>query len=431
MNSSRVPTKSVKIDAAWKKAVLVAVGALCIVASWSFSKWGMASSAAVRAEDADIAAFLTELAPADPQTHYSAAVLLEKSFEQGDLLRSLNEFETATGLAPENYLFWLDLGRARERSGDPARAESALRRALDLAPNYASVQWALGNALLRQGRAEEGFEQIKKAVAGDPGSFANPAAVAAWQFFGNDVGELRRVAGGPIQFEGALAVLLLREKRFDEAMEIWDRLPAEERRNSLKETGAMFVGSMLAEKKFRDASEIATGLTDGVDAKVGQITNGGFESAVKPTGAGPFEWTIAAGMQPQIVLTNGPKHGGNNSLLIVFNSTDGKEFRSISQLIAVEPNTFFELEIFYRANIKTPASFKWEIADAVDGKQLAVSDAISNHTDWSPLHLKFRSAPNSDGIILRLIRDNCGPVCPATGSIGFDDISLRRADGER
>ena len=167
-------TRSLKIDTAWKKAILAAVGGLCIFASWSFTKWGMASSAAVRAEDADVAEFVTGLAPDDPQTHYSAAVLLEKSFERGDVQKSLNELETATGLAPENYLFWLDLGRARERSGDTEGAERALRRALDLAPNYARVQWALGNALLRQGRVDEAFAEIQKAVAGDPESFANP-----------------------------------------------------------------------------------------------------------------------------------------------------------------------------------------------------------------------------------------------------------------
>ncbi|MEP6704993.1 MAG: tetratricopeptide repeat protein, partial [Acidobacteriota bacterium] len=217
MNSSDVPTKSLKIDTAWKKVILAAAGGVCIVASWSFTKWGMASSAAVRAEDPDVAEFVTGLAPDDPQTHYSAGVLLGKSFEQDDIRKSLNEFEVATGLAPENYLFWLDLGHARELNGDPAGAERAFRRALDLAPNYARVQWALGNALLRQGRVDEAFSEIRKAVVGDPVSFANAAAVTAWQFFDSDVATIERVAGGSTQFDAALATLLIREKRVDQA----------------------------------------------------------------------------------------------------------------------------------------------------------------------------------------------------------------------
>jgi hypothetical protein len=424
-----VPTKSLNIDTVWKKAILVVAGVVCVVASWAFTKWGMASSAAVRADDADVARFLTELAPDDPQTHYSMAVLLEKSFEQKDIERSLNEFEIAAGLAPENYLYWLDLGRARERSGDSAGAERALRKALDMAPNYARVQWALGNTLLRQGRTEEAFAEMRKAVVGDPASFANPAAVTAWQFFGADIVAIRRAAGGSIEFDGALASLLLREKRFDEATEVWNSLPAEERRTSLAQIGTSIVESLLAAKRFRDASNIAAGLPDNGDPKIGQVTNGGFETAVKPAGAGPFEWSIAAGLQPQIVLSSGQKRGGSNSLLIIFNSTDGKSFRNVSQLVAVQPNSAYDLEIFYRADLKTSASFKWEVVDAASGTQLAVSDAISNTSEWAPLHIKFKTL-STDGIIIRLIRDNCGPVCPVTGSIGFDDISLRSA-GDR
>ena len=410
--------------------MLVVAGGLCILASWFFSQWGMASSAAVRAEDPDVARFLTGLAPADPQTHYSAAVLLEKSFEPADIRDALHEFETAAGLAPENYLFWLELGRALDRSGDAERAERALRRALDLAPNYSRVQWAFGNTLLRQGRTDEAFAEIRKAVAGDPASFAGPAAVTARQFFGSDSAAIQRAVGGSIQFDAAMASLLIREKRFDEAMEIWRRLPADARRTSLRETGAALVTALLGERQYRSALEVSAGIADGVDARPGQITNGGFEAAVKPTGAGPFEWSIAPGLQPQIVLSSGQRHGGNNSLLILFNSNDGKEFRSVSQLIAVEPDAPYELEVFYRADLKTQATLKWEIVDAIDLRQLGVSDAMSNSIDWSPLRLTFRSSATSDGIILRLTRDNCGQICPITGSIGLDDISLKRA-GER
>lgn len=419
--------KSLKIDAAWKKAVLGLVGAAFAFGAWSVSKWGMASSAAVRGEDPEVVKFLTELAPDDPQTHYSAAVILEKSFEESDIRDSLNEFEIATGLAPENYLFWLDLGRARERSGDSAGAERALRRALDLAPNYSRVQWALGNTLLRQGNVDDAFVQIKNAVSGDAPAFAGPAAVTAWQFFGSDVGEIRRMAAGSLPFDAAIAELLIREKRFDEAMEIWNGVPAEERRTSLRETGAAFVASLVGAKQFRRASAIAAEISDGVDARPGQVTNGGFETAVKPTGAGSFEWTIAPGLQPQIVLTNGQRHSGSNSLLIIFNSSDDKDFRAVSQLVAVQPDTMYELEIFYRADLKTQALFQWEIVDAAGGKRIAISAPISNSTEWTPLRLKFKSLPTSDGIILRLTRDHCGQACRVSGSLGFDDISLRSA----
>lgn len=388
----------------------------------------MANSAAARNDDAAVAVVLTDLAPDDPQTHYAAAVLLEKSFDQADIRKALNELEIATALAPENYLFWLDLGRARERGGNAEGAERALRRALELAPNYSRVQWALGNALLRQGRIEEAFEEIKKAVAGDPAAFANPAAATAWQFFDGDIAAIRRAVGDSPRFESALAGLLAREKRFDQAMEIWRGLSPEEKKVSSRETGTMLAGKMLEEKKFRYAREVLADLEDkDTDPQIGQITNGGFESAVKPEGAGPFEWQISSGLKPQIVLSNGQKHGGSNSFLLIFNSGDGKDFRTVSQLVTVEPGASYEFEVFYHSDLKTSAAFKWEVADAAAGKQIAVSDAIANKAEWSPLRVKFTSPIASDGIVIRFIREGCGQVCPVAGSLWFDDVTLRIA----
>ncbi len=420
-----MPKKSIKIDTAWKKAVVAAAAAILGTSAWFVAKWCIASSALERADNTELAVYLTRLAPDDPRTHYVAAVLFEKNFDSADFEKAIIEYEIAAGLSPENYILWLDVGRARERSGEPESAERAFRRALSLAPNYARVQWMVGNALLRQGRVEEAFGHIGKAVAGD-NAFAVPAANSAWQFFDGDVTAIRRATGNSIAFDGALAALLAREKRFDESVAIWDSLPVVEKKLSLKETGNRLLGKLLEAKKFRHAARVTASLADGVETP-GIVTNGGFESAVKPDGAGQFEWQIASGPQPQIVLNNTQKHGGNNSLLLIFNSTDGKDFRSISQTVALEPGKDHELTLFYRSDLKTGASFKWEVVDAADGKAIAMSEPIAVKADWSPLTVKFRTGPETDGVILRLTRENCTAVCSITGSLWFDDFTIRSA----
>ncbi len=422
-----MPLRSVKIDSAWRKAALVLCGAVCILAAWYFTKWGMANSAAGRADDVEIAAYLTELAPDDPQTHYAAAVLLEKSFDPDDIRKTLKELETAVAVSPNNYLYWFELGRARERSGDADGAERALRRALALAPNYSRVQWALGNALLRQGRTDEAFEEIKKAVTGDA-SLADSAAATAWLFFDGDVGRIQRALSGSTRFEAAVAGVLIREKKFDEAMQIWSGLPADEKRTSLQETGKMLIGKLLAGKRFRDAVRVSEDISSGSGGpRSGHVTNGGFESPVRPDTAAIFEWQIAPGLQPQIVLSGAQKHGGNNSLFFVFNSSDAKDFRIVSQTIAVVPGEAYELEIFYRSDLKTSAEFKWEIVDAADGKQLAVTGPVANKAEWTALHIGFKVPPATDGITIRLARIGCNQICAVTGNLWFDDISLRPA----
>ena len=399
---------------------------VCIGGAFFFAKWGLANSASLRVDNADLAIYLTTLAPSDPLPHYAAAVHLEKSFTPEDIQHALKELETAAGLAPENYLIWLDLGRARERSGDAEGAERALRRALALAPNYSTVQWALGNALVRQGRMEEGFAEIQKAVSGDP-AFAMPAAVTAWQLFNGDIDQIRRSIGRSPRLDAALATLLINQKKFDEGIAMWDSIPAGEKSTTLKDTGTALYSKLLEARRVREALRILYSIdSQATRIDPGTITNGGFEAPVKLEGAGQFDWQIAGGVQPQIVLSSGRRHGGSNSLLLVFNTNSAADFRSITLLVPVEPSTDYELEAFYSSDLKTAAAFKWEIVDAVDSRVIASTDATAPRADWTPLKVRFKSPATSDGIVVRLARTDCGQVCTIAGNLWFDDISLRR-----
>ena len=423
-----MPTRTIKIDSPLKKAALLLAAVACVTGAYFFAKWGLVNSAVLRVDNLEVALYLTTLAPDDPMPHYATAVFLEHSFEPADIEHALNEFETAAGLTPENYLYWLDLGRARERNGDAEGAERALRRSLLLAPNYSRVQWALGNALLRQGRREEAFAEIQKAVSGDP-SFAMPAAVMAWQFFDGDIEQIRRNAGGSARLEAALAALLIGQKKFDEAIAIWDTIPAAEKSTTVKDIGSTLFATLLEARRLRQALRVSYEL-DSQAARIepGTIPNGGFESPVKLAGAGPFEWQIAGGIQPQIVLSNGKKHGGNNSLLFVFNTNTAADFRTVSVLVPVEPNTDYDFQVFYNSDLKTSAVFKWEVADALDGHVIASTDAVAPSADWTPLTVRFKSPDTTDGILVRLVRGDCGAVCPVVGNLWFDDLSLQRVN---
>lgn len=416
--------KSLKVDTLPKRVALLVAATVCAFAAWNAARWGMANSAAGRADSPEVAEYLTQLAPSDPQTHFATAVLLERSFDEADIQKALREFELAAAAAPDNYLYWFELGRARERAGDAQGAESALRRAIELAPNYARMRWGLGNALLRQGRTDEAFVEIRAAVAGDP-ALAAPAVVSAWQFYDGDLASIRNALGTTARVDAALATLLAREKRLDDAMAVWSNIPAEEKRSGSKEVGTALLAQMIEAKSYRHAAQISTdlGLVEG--ASVGQIVNGGFESAVKTDGAGAFEWRLSAGLEPQIVLTAGQKHGGNQSLAMVLNSATGQELRTISQIVAVEPGATYELKVFFKSDLRARATFKWDVTDA-DGKPITSTDAIPVHADWTPLAVRFAVPASTDGIVIRLSRESCGQVCPVAGNLWLDDITLTR-----
>lgn len=417
--------KSIKIETLGSRAALIAAGFIFFICAAFFVCWYFAASIAANTDSREVADFALALSPADPQTHFTLAALSGDVFAAGDSALSLTEYEKAVALAPNDFRIWHTLGRARERNGDAAGAELALRRAVELAPNYSEVRWTLGNVLLRGGKTSEGFAEIRKAAEGNP-KFANPAIVTAWQISGGNLSEVRQIVGDSGQTNSALAVFLAREKRFDEAVEMWNALPAEEKKTTFKEAGEQLYKEVLAAKKYRDALQIRTEIGDSEarQSAVGQIANGGFEEEVKTKDAGIFEWQIADGIKPQIGFDDAQKHDGNRSLVIIFNSPDGKDFRAVSQTIAVEVGRNYKFETFYKSDLKTSATLVWEIADAADGRVLATSGAVLPNADWTNVKAEFNAA-KAEAVTLRLARENCkSPACPISGKVWFDDFSL-------
>lgn len=414
--------QSLKIDSNVKRAFLVAAAVVFCVGSVLAAKWGFGYTAARNADIPEAAELAISLGPDDPQTHYSAAVLFERTFVPEDQKRSLAEYEVAVALSPNNYVLWLEFGKARERSGDQIGAEAALRKALELAPNYSRVQWALGNAVLRNGKTEEAFTEIRKAVAGDA-TYTNSAAGIAWQLLGGDMAAVRKAIGDSTRLNAAIATLLAGQKRFDESFEIWNSLPSGEKNTTLKELGDALIKQMIEAKKFRYAQAIAS-QTGNLETMENAIANGGFEKDIKPQSSGIFEWQIADGTNPRIGPNRDQKHSGEYSLLVSFGK-GGKEFRTVSQTVAVEPGKSYEIELFYRADLKTSAAVKWEVANAADGKAIAAIAPIPNTAEWAKTAVKFTVPAGSDGVIVRLVRENCEtPGCSVAGNLWFDDFKL-------
>ncbi len=418
-------SKSIKIETLGGRAALLAAGLIFLVCASYFVRWYFAAAIAANTDLREVADFAISLSPGDPQAHHTLAVLSGKIFAPEDLAKSLSEYEQATALAPNDFRLWLALGRARERAGDASGAELALRKALELAPNYSQVRWTLGNILLRRGKTSEGFAEIRIAAQSDQ-TFVNPAIVTAWQIFEGNLAQVRQYVGDSRQINFALAIFLAKQKRFDEAVEIWNALPAEEKKTTFKETGEQLYTEMLAAKKYRDALQIRSQISGLQTAQsgFGQIVNGSFEEEVNAKNAGVFEWQIADGSKPQIGFDDVQKRSGNRSLVVIFNSPDGKDFRAVSQTVAVEAGKTYKFETFYKSELKTSATLNWEIVDAADGKVLATTGAVSPNADWTALKAEF-TAVNTEAVTLRLIREVCkSSICPISGKIWFDDFLI-------
>ncbi len=423
----------VKLEPKIAKATLIAFGLACVIAAFFFIRWNFTNAVSSRLdlkrpESKLIIDWLIGLGPSDPQTHQAAAALFEKTFDPADLTRSLTEYETAAALSPNNYLMWLSLARARNLNGDVAGSEAALKRALELAPNYASVQWAYGNLLIRQGETDVGFRLAAKAALSNL-DYAKSAVVTALQIFEGDVARVRSAFGDSDPISVALTTTLVSQERFDGAVASWAKLSDEAKAGGQKKLSEKLAEQLISAKKYQLANRVQAAIEPEPANKpsVGQVTNGGFEPGIKLRGAGPFEWQIAEGTEPQIGQSNVHKRSGEFGLFLLFNSFEAANFRAVSQIIAVVPGGEYEFEGFYRSDLKSTASLKVEIADAVTNGTLVSTPPLALAGDWTTIKLKFTVPANSDGIIVRLAREGCaGLACRITGRLSFDDFSLRR-----
>lgn len=424
--------KLINLGPKWTRIVLVTAAILSLLMAWYFIRWNLGNVMASRVDPTRpeaplLADWLTSFAPDDPASHLLAGMVYERTFEPNDLERAVREYETAAALSPNNYLMWMHLGKIRGLAGDSEGAFAAYRRSLELAPNYAAIHWALGNALLRDGQTEAGFEFIAKAAAGNA-DYLRPGIFTALQIFDGNAAEVRSAMGDTPQVNAGLASALASADRDEEAFESWKRLPAESRLSDHKALGESLASRLIERHQYRMAVRMIADITDGEKPDVGNVTNAGFETPVKPKDARAFEWKISEGTHPQIGLSDALKRSGQYSLLLLFSSFEAAGLRSVEQIVALEPNVDYELEFYYRSDIRSAASLRWEIDDPVTSTKIAVSDPLQGAADWTPVRIRFRSPAVSDAVRLRLIREGCtGPSCPMNGRISFDDFLLRRS----
>ncbi len=423
-----MPTATIKVNSPLQRILLIAFGLFCVIFVFFAAKWFFGNSVSTRVFQKEIAEFAIGLAPKDPQTHFAAGALYEQSFQPEDFSKSLAEYEKAVSLSPNDYRLWVAYGRAKQRNGDSAGAEKALLKALELAPNYAEVHWVYGNILLRQGKTAEAFAAIRRAVEGDT-KFANPAASIAWDIFEGDLNAVKKNIGNSTPVQSALAVYLVSQKHFDEALEIWNSLPTAERKTKFREDGEKLFNELITNKKYRSALAVKSQIAkdDAKKISVGTITDGSFEGVINVDKTEVFEWEIAKGNQPNIGVSLEQKRSGAKSLAFVFNSPVGKDFRTVSQIVAVESGQKYEFQAFYKSDLETSATVKWEIADAESGKILATTNAIEQKADWKSVSASFTTSDDIEGVIIRLIRETCiSADCSISGSVWFDEISLKQ-----
>lgn len=366
------------------------------------------------------------LAPGDPLATWLTASTEKDVFTPEKIESSLEKYEETVRLAPNDYRWWVELGRAREQSSTPESAESAYKRAVELAPSYTYPHWQLGNFYLRQDRGDEAFTELKKAAQNNL-RFRQQVYSIAWDYYNQDKNRLEAIAGDFSDAKVGLAQFYATKKMPEDSLRMWKTLTDDEKKQN--ETVARAVAQILwNEQKYRSAVEFVreTGLEPNAQAET--INNGSFEDAIGKPEEIYFGWKISNEEKLSIQLDPIQKHDGRRSLKVRFNGYSAPQTGNVFQIVSISPKTNYRLSFWLKTeDLKSAGPPVLQILNSKDSRLIADSKNFPTGTnDWQEIKIDFTTPEDAEGIFIRTGRAYCGDSCPLVGTFWYDDFKLEK-----
>lgn len=416
------------------KLLMVFAVLLSLVSSWFVVRWYLGNTIAENMisdqQQIATAEMAVGMAPMDPMTHWRLGNLIQKELHSDQITQAVAEFEKAVRLAPNDYRLWMDLGAALEQSGEKEKSEQALRTAVKLAPAYAYPRWHLGNLLLRDGRYSEAFAELQRASDAND-KFQPQLFNLAWQVNKDDFEALKEAIGKTPEARAQFSQYLVARGRFDEGLRLWNSLTEAEKKLGRTAAEAMIV-SLATAKRFHQAVAVWNDVASVASYRVqpGQFVDPGFEYSVINAPGVLFGWQLPSLPQVQIVADKSQGHSGGASLKLKFEVRNLLDAIGVSQLVAVQPDTHYEFECYFKTEkLVSAATPNMTFSDLTNDAVLATSGPLPNgDNDWQRLSFTFKTGPKTEAVRFQINRSRCdagSPVCPIYGTVWYDDFNLK------
>ena len=410
---------------------LIALILVALIFGWFAVRWQLGNMLAELTEPnepnaKEIAALAVSLSPNDPMANWLLAGTRRNIFTSEAISATAKSYEKVAKLSPNDYRWWVELGRAREQAEESDAAEKAYLRAVEIAPNYTYPHWQLGNFYLRQNRSEEAFAELKK-TASINSVYRDQVFSIAWDFYEKDTARLEEIAGDSPSVKAGLAKFYASKERAEDSLRLWNSLSEEER--AANNVIARVIAQAFYEKRiFRPAQEFVRGLGIEPEARSETVQNGGFESPIGDIKETYFGWKREPIEKIDFKLDPTQKREGSRSLRVSFNGYSEPTLYNLYQYVTVQPTAKYRLTFWLRTeNMKSGGTPALEIFNAGDDKTIITSEPFPNgSSDWQQVKMEFAAPVNAEAIGLRTVRAFCGVICPIFGTFWYDDFKLEK-----
>jgi len=400
--------------------------------AWCGVKWQLGSMLAELTMPSDrnvkrIAAYSRSLTPSDPLAIWLSATSNQDLFAPDKIRASIDAYKDVVRSSPDDYRWWIELGRTEEQAGEVTDAEASFRRAVAIAPSYAFPRWQLGNFLLRQGRSDEGFAELRRTTENNL-TYREQVFSLAWDYFGHDPKRIESIVADSPDVRASLALFYAGHGAAEDSLRVWNTL-TDAQKSENPQTAKTITQALTEKKFFRQGMEFSRQVGIDPDAQLEQVTNGGFEKPLGNPDENYYGWNVErSDNKLDISADSSVKHAGNRSLRVTFRTYVKPELSNPWEIVAVEPGADYVLRFWVRTeNLRSAGMPQIEVLQSTEYKLIAASPAFPTGTnDWQELTMDLKAPADSDGIVIRLARSYCGDACPLVGILWLDDLSITR-----
>jgi tetratricopeptide (TPR) repeat protein len=338
---------------------------------------------------------------------------------------ALDHYRAAVELNPHSARFWFDLASAYQVLGDTASQTAALERAIQADSMTPDVAWEAANLYVVQGKNDQALREFRVVMANDP-SLVSTAVQVCWRI--NPYVDVLLRDAIPQNADAYLAFLTLLEAKEETAgtFKVWDALMATRQPFELRHVYD-YLRFLIQHKEVDQAVTVwrqaaaRFGLSSYLPSSSNMIVNGTFSLNVLNGG---FDWQYQKQSGVTLTLDNSDFHAGTRSLLIALDGP-GINDAGIYQLIAVQPNTTYQLSAFYKnGELEGAGGMHLTVQDMYSQAIYYDSDELKNAGFWKSVNGEFTTSPDCKLVVLHLRR--LPPGSPIRGKLWIDDLHLTR-----
>lgn len=422
----------IELNKVWARAVFLSIVLATVAALSYFSGRAFLASTWNASSAPDLWRRAARLEPRNAEYWRHAGLIGQWELSSEGTAEAIRDLEIATRVNPRSATLWMELADAYLSAGDPIRAQKAYTVAQLSYPASAEVAWRYGSFLLYQGKAPDGYMEIRKALLLDP-SLASNAISECWQS-GQDVQVLidqvlpaeRSVFHDAMQF-------FLAQHLPDAALAVWKRQEPLGLAISMADAVPL-MDALIDTDRTTEASEVwkqvleSTRWPQSPPSDRSLVFNGGFEHELVNGG---FDWREEVTSGANFGFDNHTPHSGARSLRIQFDGRANLDFHHLFQYVPVEPGSRYQLSAYMRTEaISTDRGIFIEISDPHHISELQVrTPELGGSNAWTRVRADFVTGHDTRLVRITLRRmtswkfDN-----KLSGTAWVDDVNLIRSD---